>query len=66
MSLACGQQLKVASGISASVAVDPLQLEFVGGGGGHFGHAVRLQLVGGTDKVDRPAPQVKPDDSLVR
>ena len=61
-----GEEVEVGPGVSPPVAVHPLQLEFVGGGGGHFGHAVCLQLVGGTDKVDRPAPQVKPDDSLVR
>ena len=61
-----GEEVEVGPGVPASVAVDPLQLELAGRGGVHLGHAVGLQLVAGTDQVHRAAPQVEPDDSLVR
>ena len=61
-----GEEVEVGPGVSPPVSVHPLQLQLAGGRGGDFGHAVGLQLAGGTDQVDGAAPKVEPDHALLR
>ena len=61
-----GEEVEVGPGVSPPVSVHPLQLQLAGGRGGDFGHAVGLQLAGGTDQVDGAAPEVEPDHALLR
>ena len=65
MSLACGQELEVASGVPASVAVDPLQPQPPLRGREALVEAEALPLHAGAEEAHWPGPDEDPEDALL-